>query len=94
MTTRIYFDTSVYVKHFKEEDGSENVNRIIRIAEKNTQLKIFMSFWTINGSITAIDKDYYKNKWISSVERDKIIATILDSSAKYVQNYKNFVLFG
>lgn len=91
MTTRIYFDTSVYVKHFKEEDGSENVNRIIRIAEKNTQLKIFMSFWTINESITAIDKDYYKKKWISSVERDKIIATILDSSAKYVQNYTNFV---
>jgi hypothetical protein len=32
---------SVYVKHFKDEEGSDKVNRIIQIAEKNN--KIFMS---------------------------------------------------
>jgi predicted nucleic acid-binding protein len=90
LTTRIYFDASVYVKHFKDEDGSESVNRIIRIAQKNKQLKIFMSFWTINESITAIDK-YFRKKVVTSENRDKIIATILASSVKYLQNYPNFV---
>jgi predicted nucleic acid-binding protein len=91
MTTRIYFDTSVYIKHFKDEEGSDAVNRIIQIAEKNKLLKIFMSFWTINESVTAIDKNFYQKKLVSSEERDKIIATILNSSIKYLQTYPNIV---
>jgi predicted nucleic acid-binding protein len=91
MMTKIYFDTSVYVKHFKDEDGSDSVERIIQIAEKNNLLKIFMSFWTINESVTAIDKNYYQKKLVSSEERDKIIATILTSSIKYLQTYPNIV---
>lgn len=91
MTTRIYFDTSVYVKSFKDEDGSNSVNRIIQIAKKNKQLKILMSWWTLNESITAIDSNYKQRKLLSSEERNKIIATILYSSIKYLQNYQNIL---
>jgi predicted nucleic acid-binding protein len=91
MATRIYFDTSVYVKHFKDEVGSDSVERIIQIAKKNKQLKIFMSFWTINESVTAIDTNYYQKNLVSSEKRDKIIATILDASIKYLQTYPNIV---
>lgn len=91
MITRIYFDTSVYVKHFKNEDGSDNVKRIIQIADKNRLLKVFMSLWTINESVNAIDKNYHQRKLVSSEERDKIIATILDTSRKYLQTYPNIV---
>jgi predicted nucleic acid-binding protein len=86
MITRIYFDTSVYVKHFKNEDGSDNVKRILQIAEKNRLLKVFMSLWTINESVNAIDKNYFQKRLVSSEERNKIIATI-NTSKKYLQTY-------
>src|SRR5262245_6666497 len=91
MITRIYFDTSIYVKHFKNEYGSDNVKRIIQIAEKNRLLKVFMSLWTINESVNAIDKNYFQKKLVSSEERNKIIATILNTSKKYLQTYPNIV---
>lgn len=84
-------DTSVYVKHFKNENGSDNVRRIIQIAEKNTLLKVFMSLWTINESINAIDKNYFQKKLVTSAEREKIIATILDTNRKYLQTYPNIL---
>lgn len=90
MITRIYFDTSVYVKQFKYEDGSDNVKTIIQIAQKNRLLRVLMSFWTINESVNAIDKNYYQKSLVSSEERDKIIATILDTS-KNIQTYPNIV---
>jgi predicted nucleic acid-binding protein len=91
MITRIYFDTSVYVKQFKYEDGSDNVKTIIQIAEKNRLLRVFISFWTINESVNAIDKkNYYQKSLVSSEERDKIIATMLDTS-KNIQTYPNIV---
>jgi predicted nucleic acid-binding protein len=86
---RVYSDSSVYVKYFKDERGSENVKRIIQIARKNKLLKIFMSLWTINETVTAIDK--YQKNIVSREVRDKIIATILDTSVKYLQTYPNIV---
>jgi predicted nucleic acid-binding protein len=91
MTTRIYFDSSVYVKHFKAEDGSHAVKHIIHLAEKHEQVKIFLSLWTINESIAGIDRNYYQKKLISTKDRNKIIATILDSSLKYLQTYPNII---
>ena len=87
MITRIYLDTSVYVKHFKNEEGSDKLRRIIQIAQKNTLLKVFMSLWTINESINAIDKNYFQ----TSAEREKIIATILDTNRIYLQTYPNIL---
>lgn len=91
MITRVYLDTSAYVKYFKDEFGSDSVRRIILIAHKNRSLRIFMSLWTINESVTAIDK-YHRKNWVSSLERDQIIATILADNLNYLQNYPNFVL--
>jgi predicted nucleic acid-binding protein len=88
-TTRVYLDTSVYLKYFKQEEGSDTVKRVIRIAEKNNSLKIFMSFWTINECITAIDKNFYQKKLVTNEQRDKIIATILATSMNSMQTYPN-----
>jgi predicted nucleic acid-binding protein len=89
MTTKIYLDTSVYVKRFKEEQGSDTIHRIFRIAQKDSRLKILMSLWTINESITAIDKKFYQKKLISEDERKKVIATILATSLEYLQLFPN-----
>lgn len=48
-----------------------------------------MSYWTINESVTAIDKDYFQKKLVSSEQWNKIIATILDVSVNYLQRYSN-----
>jgi predicted nucleic acid-binding protein len=48
-----------------------------------------MSLWTINESIAGIDRNYYQKKLISENERDKVIATILATSVKYMQTYPN-----
>jgi predicted nucleic acid-binding protein len=90
MTSKIYLDTSVYVKRFKEEQGSDTIHRVFRIAQKNIRLKIFMSVWTINESIAAIDKKFYQKKLISNDERKKVIATILATSLEYLQTSPNY----
>jgi predicted nucleic acid-binding protein len=88
-TIRIYLDTSVYLKYFKEEEGSDTVNRVIRIAKKSVSVRIFMSFWTINECVTAIDKNFYQKKLVTNEQRDKILATILATSMKFMQTYPN-----
>lgn len=51
---RLYFDSSVYTKIFKIEDGSESTRDIISLS-KTSDFHIFMSTWVINETISAID---------------------------------------
>jgi predicted nucleic acid-binding protein len=73
--TRIYFDSSAYVKIFAPEGGTEEASLLFQLAFDG-RVEIYMSAWTINETIAAIDRKH-RRKEISDNERAKTLATII-----------------
>jgi predicted nucleic acid-binding protein len=63
--SRIYFDTSAYVKVYKRERGSSRAKTLIDLTSQNKKLKIIMSYWVINESIAVVDHARRKYRGIS-----------------------------
>lgn len=62
---RIYLDSSAYTKVFVDEVGSQSATDIIKLAESTDSIQIITSAWTINETISAVDKKaYQKNELI------------------------------
>jgi predicted nucleic acid-binding protein len=82
----VYLDSSAYVKAFKREKGSSLVKRLFETAEKTNSIKIFLSYWVINESISVIDKTQHQRKKITNERKEIIIATILKKIIDYSQS--------
>jgi len=74
-STRIYLDTSAFLKEFSEEPKSEIIHRIFEMCRRE-RVTIVTSRWTINESISALEKKRRKGE-ITSSERDTVIFTLL-----------------
>src|SRR6478672_1391466 len=83
---RIYLDSSVYVKLFKEEEGSDVAKKLISLAETSNKIKIFLSYWVINESIAAIDKTQNQKHIMGKKRKEIIIATILKKIIDYSES--------
>jgi predicted nucleic acid-binding protein len=81
--TRIYFDTSAFVKVFHKEEGSTEAIKIIDHAEKHNNIQIIMSVWTINETISAIDQKAYQKTEISKKEAGISIGSIIRKTKEY-----------
>jgi predicted nucleic acid-binding protein len=79
---KIYFDSSAYVKLFKQEPGTESASLLFRLAH-DKRIQILMSYWTINETSAAIDRTYRRGE-ISDENYPIIRATLL----------KNLILYG
>ncbi|MCK4398938.1 MAG: type II toxin-antitoxin system VapC family toxin [Methanophagales archaeon] len=67
---RIYLDTSVFVKRYCEEEGSDVVNDVFESGNE-----ILSSYWTLAEAIAAIDRKVAKRQ-ISEEERDFAISVL------------------
>lgn len=74
-STRIYLDTSAFLKEFSEEPKSEIVHRIFEMCRER-KVTIVTSRWTINESVAALDKKRKMGE-ITDSERDQVIFTML-----------------
>ena len=83
----IYFDTSAYVKLFKQETGTEEASLLFRLAY-NGQIQILMSYWTITETSAVIDK-WHRLKEISDENYPIIRATIWNNLKSYAQKGSN-----
>ena len=91
---RIYFDSSAYVKVFDtSEEGSAEATKIIEHAEKNKNIQIIMSVWTINETISAIDKKAYQRRDISEKESHILIAKVIQKTNEYSKNESSNIVF-
>ena len=79
---KIYFDSSAYVKLFKQEPGTESASLLFRLAH-DKRIQILMSYWTINETSAAIDRTHRRGE-ISDENYPIIRATLL----------KNLILYG
>jgi predicted nucleic acid-binding protein len=80
---RIYLDTSAYVKVYKRERGSRHAKEIIDLAKQDKKIRIYMSFWVINESISVVDQAYKKKHQISEKQYETLKATILARIIEY-----------
>ncbi len=80
---KIYFDTSVYVKLFTQEAGTDTANLLFGLAG-DKRVQILMSVWTINEAIAAIDRKH-RRKEITDYQRQKILATIIKHAIDYAE---------
>jgi predicted nucleic acid-binding protein len=80
---RIYLDSSVYVKLFCTEDGSDTAEQIILYVKTNRRYRIYLSYWVVNESVAAVDQMYNQRHKITKEQRDIIIATIFNSLIEY-----------
>ncbi len=74
-STKIYLDTSAFLKEFSEEPKSEIIHRIFELCSEG-RIIIVTSRWTINESIAALDKKHTKGEMTDS-ERDQVIFALL-----------------
>lgn len=82
----VYLDSSAYVKAFKRERGSSFVKKLLETAEKSSHVKLFLSYWTINESISVIDKTQHQRDKITKERKEIIIATILKKIIDYSES--------
>jgi hypothetical protein len=73
---KIYFDSSVYIKAFSKEPGTDVVNQLLQLAYDG-RLEILLSVWAINETFAAIDRDErrVRRKEIASEQEKMIFAT-------------------
>lgn len=79
---KLYFDSSAYVKLFKQESGTATANLLFRLAH-DKRIQILMSYWTINETTAALDRTYRRRE-ISDENYPIIRATLI----------KNLILYG
>lgn len=91
---KIYFDSSVYVKVFDaRENGSIEARKIMEHIEKNSNIQIIMSVWTINETIAAIDKKAHQKHDISKEEADVLISQVLQKTLEYSKDQTSGISF-
>jgi predicted nucleic acid-binding protein len=88
---RIYLDSSVYVKLFKEENGSDTVKQIVSYVKTNRRFLICLSYWVVNETIAAIDQACNQHHEITKKERDIIIPTIFRRLLEYSKSHVNII---
>jgi predicted nucleic acid-binding protein len=88
---RIYLDSSVYVKLFKEENGSATANQVVSYVEINRRFRICLSYWVVNETIAAIDQACNRRHEITRKQRDIIIPTIFRRLLEYSKSHVNVV---
>lgn len=71
--TRIYLDSSVIVKRYLQEKGTEAANLIYERCDSK-EASIFFSFWNIGEALGAFDQ-YFKRKWITKQQHDRAVKT-------------------
>jgi predicted nucleic acid-binding protein len=71
---KIFFDSSVYVKAFTQESGTETVSQLFQLAY-DKRIQILLSVWAINETIGAVDRKHRRRE-ITESQKDTIIATI------------------
>ena len=79
-------NSSAYIKAFKREKGSSLVKSLLEIAERTNDIKLFLSYWVINESISVIDKTQRQRKIITKERKQIIIATILKKIIDYSES--------
>ena len=89
--TRIYLDTSAFLKEFSEEPKSQIVHRIFEMCRSGT-VTIITSRWTINESIAAFDRKHHAKGEISASERDIAIFTMLRRVEELTGNDRIFAI--
>lgn len=83
---KVYFDSSAYVKIFAQESGSQDARLLFELAHEG-RVQIFMSTWTINETIAAIDRKHRRME-ISENELKRILATIIKNTIEYSEDSK------
>jgi predicted nucleic acid-binding protein len=58
---KLYFDSSAYVKLFKQEPGTETASLLFRLAH-DKRIQILMSYWTINETTAALDRTFRRGE--------------------------------
>lgn len=79
---KIFFDTSVYVKIFAQEPGTQEAKHLIDLAHEG-RVEILLSVWAINEAIAAIDRRCSQRNGLTPDERDIIVATILKQGMEW-----------
>lgn len=87
---KIYLDTSAFFKFFVEEEASEVVERLIRLARENL-IQIVLSDWVINESIALIKENNRKGK-INSTETWHILSELVNMIKAEIQ-HENFTFY-
>lgn len=86
---RVYLDTSVYLKAFSDEKGTETVSKLFK-ACKSGRLYLVASQWTLSESMAVIDRKYRRGE-MDLEERKTVIATLLNETIKLAES-GNFIL--
>ena len=89
-STKIYLDTSVFLKEFSEEPNSEIIHRIFEMCRQR-KVTIVTSRWTINESIAALDKKHNRGE-ITDFERDQVIFTMLRKVEELIEEGQIFAI--
>lgn len=89
-STRIYLDTSAFLKEFSEEPKSEIVHRIFEMCRER-KVTIVTSRWTINESVAALDKKRKMGE-ITDSERDQVIFTMLRTVEELIEKGQIFAI--
>jgi predicted nucleic acid-binding protein len=85
MIKPVYFDSTVFVKIFKLEQGSDFAKLIIELSRRTEDFyQISMSDWTINEAISAIDQSV-KTREMSKEQSDSAIGLLLNKLIEYTQ---------
>ncbi len=88
---KLYLDTSAFIKIFVEEEASNVVERLVTLS-RDKKVKIALSDWVINESISVIDANREK-KVITEVETQQILSEIIDMIEGKVK-YELFDVYG
>jgi predicted nucleic acid-binding protein len=80
---RLYFDTSVLIKEFVPEVGSDLVDKVTTTARQGN-IQIISSVWVVNETISVIDRlsrqkdEKTKKTKLSKTQKQQIIATLAE----------------
>jgi predicted nucleic acid-binding protein len=85
--TKVFFDSSVYVKAFTQEFGTETISQLFQLAY-DKRIQILLSVWAINETIGAVDRKY-RRKEITEQQKGTIIATIFDRAIKWSEEHSD-----
>jgi predicted nucleic acid-binding protein len=84
---KIYFDSSVYVKAFSKEPGTDVVNQLLQLAYDG-RLEILLSVWAINETFAAIDRKI-RRKEIASEQEKMIFATFFQDFVTWSESSRH-----
>ena len=73
MAPKIYLDSSVIVKRYVQEKGSDSANLVYAKCDSK-ELSMYFSFWNIGEALGAIDQ-YHKRRWITERQHKEAVKT-------------------